>query len=166
MANGKNEEWFCDNIKKMQNSIYRVAYIILRNSSDCEDAAGNAILAAYQKIDQIKDSSKFKAWFMKILKNECYAVLRKNKKVAIDLSEIALGYEDELNIDLHDALKQLRVEYRIAIVLYYLEGYCIKEIAQILEVPAGTVKSNLFRARSELKLILKDREDTKYETGF
>lgn len=51
------------------------------------------------------------------------------------------------------------IEYRVSIVLYYIEGYRVNDFAQILEVPVGTVKSNLSRARSSLKLILK--EDTK-----
>lgn len=157
-------EWFCNNIQEMHDSIYRVAYTILHNNTDCEDAAGNAILLAYQNIYQLRNRNKFKAWLMRILKNECYAILRSREQTLPGFHEIIIESDNRPDIDLHDAIKRLRVEYRVSIVLYYLEGYRVNEIAQILEVPDGTIKSNLSRARSELRLILKDWEETKYET--
>ena len=61
MKDGENYAWFADNIQKMQDSMFRVSYAILHNYSDCEDAAGSAILAAYQNLKQLKDRHKFRA---------------------------------------------------------------------------------------------------------
>jgi len=74
--------------------------------------------------------------------------------------EMLLEYEmNVVDPDLRSAIMSLSNDYRLAIVLYYVEGYSIKEVAHILDVPSGTIKSRLSRARVQLKGLLTDRED-------
>ena len=159
MLSEKNNEWFCDNILPMKEAMFRIAYSILLNESDCEDAAGNAMLKAYQAFENLQDRSYFRAWVMKILKNECYDLLRKRKfTVPID-ENWNLGQEDRYaNTDLRQAILSLPDNYKIAITLYYLEGYSIKELSMLFDTPVGTMKSRLSRARTALKGMLNASE--------
>ncbi len=146
------KQWFCQNIESMRRAVFRVAFALLQNTADCEDAASAASLTAYEKLYQLKDQKNFRAWFMRILKNECMALLRKRKKVLFMEKTAPATYSEPIpDIDLNKALMGLREEYRVAIILYHLEGVGIEEIAVVLGVPAGTVKSWLFRARAQLK---------------
>lgn len=151
--------WFCRNIENMKQTMFRVAFSILRNVSDCEDAAQNAIIKAYRNLDKLKDRKSFRAWMMRILKNECYNMLRQRKPV-LDLDDqVEPVYEMEVpDIDLARAFDRLSPDSRVAITLYYYEGYTTAEIASILDVPEGTIKSRLSRARKDLKGILEEKE--------
>lgn len=157
--NPAEKEWFAQNVEQMKQTMFRVAYAMLRNESDCSDAASSAILKAYQNLHKLRDREKFRAWFMKILRNECLLLLR-NRKVTVPLEEHLVAKEQNIaDIDLHNALFELKADYRIALTLYYLEGYTLVEIAAILQVPLGTMKSRLSRARQKLKEHLVDMEE-------
>ncbi len=161
MIECNDKAWFSDHIRQMKQTMFRVAFVILGNEADSEDATGNAILTAYEKLPQLRDREFFRAWFIRILKNECYRVVKRRKRAVHLDEEMLLGYEMRIpDPDLHRAIMQLNGDYRIAIVLHYTEGYSVKEIARILDVPDGTVKSRLSRARVQLKSLLTDREDS------
>lgn len=159
MMSRKDTAWFCRNIEQMKQTMFRVAFSILRNASDSEDAASNAVLKAFQNFDQLNDKKVFRTWMIRILRNECYALIRK-RKPTFPLNEECVGmYElSDSSIDLNAAFERISPDNRIAITLYYLEGYSIAEIAAILDVPIGTIKSRLSRARANLKTILTDTE--------
>lgn len=93
------------------------------------------------------------------MKNECYAILRQRKPL-LDIDELSEpAYEMEVpDIDLARAFDKLSPKNRLAITLYYYEGYTTAEIASILDVPDGTIKSRLSRARGTLKEILENEE--------
>jgi RNA polymerase sigma-70 factor (ECF subfamily) len=154
-----DKQWFCRQIEGMKRSIYRVAYVLLQHPADCEDAASSAILISYEKLYQLKDRKLFAPWFMRILKNECMALLKKRKRTfSADEADMPAYTQAIPDIDLWRAIENMRGEYRVALVLYYLEGYSVEEIACVSGVPAGTVKSWLFRARAELREKLRDKE--------
>lgn len=152
MAGNNDKAWFSDYIRQMKQTMFRVAYVILGNVTDCEDATSSALLTAYEKLPQLRNRELFKAWFIRILKNECYLLLKRRKRTVHLNEEMSLGYEmNAADLDLRNAIMKLNKDYRLAIVLYYVEGYSIKEIAQIFDIPDGTVKSRLCRARTQLK---------------
>lgn len=159
MRGRTNNGWFCQNIENMKQTMFRGAFSILRNVSDSEDAAQNAIIKAYSNLDRLKDKKNFRAWMIRILKNECYTILRQRKPV-LDLDEqVEPAYEMEMpDIDLARAFDKLSPDNRIAITLYYYEGYTTAEIASVLDVPEGTIKSRLSRARKDLRGMLEDKE--------
>lgn len=150
-----DQAWFCQQVSEIKQTMFRIAYSILRNNHDCEDAASNAILNAYRNLPRLKNRAVFKPWLIKILKNECYAILRKNKRVAV-LEEDFAGEQNTENINLQLAISRLTEDNRIAVILYYLEGYSIQEISSILNVPDGTTKSRLSRSRIKLKQLMEE----------
>lgn len=143
-------EWFCDQVELLKPTMFRVAYSILRCEADCEDAAASAVLRAYRYLDTLRNREDFRAWMMRILKNECYTLLRK-RPPTVELFD-SETYEQALpDIDLAEAFSALTPEARLALTLYHREGYTVREIAGVLGEPEGTVKSRLSRARAQLK---------------
>ncbi len=142
---------------------YRIAYVILKNEEDASDAVSNAVLKAYTKIKQLKKEEFFKTWITKILKNECYEIIRKNKKITYieEYRQENLNYteENENKIDVKKAINALDDELREIVSLYYVQDESIQNISEILNIPQGTVKSRLSRARNEIAKILNYKED-------
>lgn len=154
-----DKEAFADVVLSSTDSLYRISKSILKNDADCEDAVQEAIATGFGKLSTLRQEAYAKTWLTRILIFECYSLLKKREKSAAILTEpkdeeyISSDYSD-----LYDALNTLKKEYRLTIVLYYLEGYSIEEIAQIMRIPAGTVKSRLSRGRRDLRCVM-ERED-------
>lgn len=165
-----DKETFSKLVINSTDSLYRVSKSILRNDSDCEDAVGEAITTAFQKLDSLKRDEYAKTWLIRILIHECYHILRQQSRITLvpDDSEAIWNYETyggnkcymdaERYSDLYEAMGQLKKNQRLVITLFYYEGYSIKEIAAILRITQGTVKSRLGRARNRLKTLLKGEE--------
>ena len=162
MSSHEHDAWFSHEIEKLGPTLFRVAFAILRNRTDCEDAAQNAVLKAYRNLDSLKQRSYFKTWLIQILKNECFDML-KRRRPTVDVEEQGdLGYEMRVpDLDLNRAFDKLTPDERLAIALYYYEGYDTREIAKITEVSEGTVRSRLSRARAGLRAMLQDKEAAK-----
>ena len=143
----------------MAPMMFRVAFAILRNRTDCEDAAQNAVLKAYTNLDTLKERRHFRTWLIRILKNECLNYTRSNRRVqSLDTCE-PVGYEMQVpDLDLNRAFDTLSPDERLTITLYYYEGYTTREIAKICEVSDGTVRSRLSRARETLRQRLSEQE--------
>lgn len=158
-----NKQAFEEIIMQNIDYFYRIAYTILKKEEDASDAVSNAVLKIYTKIKQLKNEEYFKTWATKILKNECYDIIRKNKKITYidEYNQENLKYveENETNIDVRKAIQQLNKELSEIVVLYYIQDENIATIAEILKIPQGTVKSRLSRARSEIAQILNYKED-------
>ena len=136
--------------------MYRVSKSILKNDEDCEDAVQEAIAKAFSKLWSLKNESFAKTWLIRIVINECYSILRK-KKISFYNEEITLEEADSNDYsELYKALNELPADYRVTVVLYYIEGYSVKETAQILKVTEGTVKSRLSRGRKKLRGFLEE----------
>ena len=156
-----NKETFKEKVLETESTLYNVSKSILSNDKDCEDAVQEAILKAYNKLKTLKEEEYFKTWLIRILINECYSLKRKELKT--------LSYEECFDItadnnkdeysELHFAIQKLPERIRITIVLYYVEGYSIKEIKKILKIPEGTVKSRLAKGRKLLKIKLEYMEE-------
>ena len=153
--NGDNEA-FLELISENKLNIYRVAKGILSNEHDIEDAIQNTIIKAYEKINTLKKNEFFRTWLVRILINECNEIIRKNKRiVSINESSHEEKYNDCYeNIDLTKAINSLSDELRVTTVLFYFEDMSIKDIASILNIPNGTVRSRLSRARKILREII------------
>ena len=161
MSSHENDAWFSRQIEKLGPTLFRVAFAILRNRTDCEDAAQNAVLKAYRNLGSLKQRGYFKTWLISILKNECFDML-KRRRPTLDVAEQELSYEMAVpDVDLNRAFDRLSVEERLTITLYYYEGYDTREIAQLTEVSEGTVRSRLSRARASLRSQLQEKEAAK-----
>ena len=159
MTGHESDAWFSGQIEKLGPTLFRVAFAILRNRTDCEDAAQNAVLKAYRGLDSLKKRSYFKTWLISILRNECFDML-KRRRPALDVDgQSNLSYEMTVpDVDLNRAFDQLSPEERLTITLYYYEGYDTREIAALTEVSEGTVRSRLSRGRTSLRMLLQEKE--------
>lgn len=158
MSSHENDAWFSREIEKLGPTLFRVAFAILRNRTDCEDAAQNAVLKAYRNLDTLKERRYFKTWLIRILKNECFDTLKRHRPT-VDVAEQELSYEMAVpDLDLNRAFDALSPEERLTITLYYYEGYDTREIARLTEVSEGTVRSRLSRGRSSLRAMLQEKE--------
>ncbi|MDB3312871.1 RNA polymerase subunit sigma [Clostridioides difficile] len=152
---------FTNNILESEQTLYRVSKSsILGNDQDCEDAVNNAILKAYEKLDSLKEEQYFKTWLIRIVINECNSLRRKRLK-SLSFENVfknkKIDEKDDYS-DLYTAIQSLPKKIKIPIVLYYIEGYSVDEVKEILDIPQGTVKSRLSRGRRLLKTKLENTE--------
>lgn len=150
----KKEE-FADLVLTYQQSMYRFALGIVRNKQDAEDALSAAIMKAYEHLASLRDQDKFKPWIMTIIANEAKNMLSKNSRLQL-VDDVAVFIEEaeENRNDVWDSVMELGEQHRQIVILYYYDGFSTREIARILKVPEGTVKSRLSRARESLKELL------------
>ncbi|WP_238886744.1 sigma-70 family RNA polymerase sigma factor [Clostridium sp. YIM B02551] len=158
LAKKGDKDAFVRLIDNNKTSMYRIALSILRNKHDIEDSIQNTIVKSFQSITYLKKDEYFKTWLIRILINECKNTVTKNKKIVnldfIDNSEsISL---DSSKLELTSAINSLEDDLRIVTTLFYFEDIPQKDIAKLLNIPDGTVRSRLSRARSKLYEILKD----------
>ena len=116
--------------------------------------------AVYEKLSTLKKEKYFRTWITRILINECNGILRKRKNVIPYeeyMDNMRLTEEDRYS-HLYMAIMELPEDLRILVTLYYLEGFSQKEISEALDIPEGTIKSRLSRAREFLKVQLSEEE--------
>lgn len=142
-------------ILSSERQLYATAKTILSDDQDCTDAIQESIVKAFSKIDTLKKDRYAKTWLMRILINECYNIARR-----INVNEpLDEGYAENMKqakenrdySELYRAVNELKEELRIPVLLYYMEEFNIREIAQILEISEGAVQKRLVRARKTLK---------------
>lgn len=140
---------------KLERLLYCVSWSMLSNNEDCADAVQETFFKAWQSRDSLKNLKAFRPWITRILINTCNDMLRTRKNQQwVPLEEdmaVAPPAEETSDFDLHDTLGQLSPEHRSVVVLHYLEGYKIREIADMLGIPPGTVKTRLMYARDHIR---------------
>jgi len=151
------------------DALYTFAYHLTYNEEDANDLVQETYMKAYRFIDKYKEGTNAKAWLFKILKNAFINQYRRKSKqpTKVDYEDIA-GYQegddDTSYADLREemfqsmmgdevtnAINALPVDFRVVILLCDIEGFTYEEISKILDIPIGTVRSRLHRARNMLK---------------
>lgn len=157
---------FAKQVTEAEPTLYHISKSILKNDCDCADAVQEAIVTAYGKLRSLRDERFFRTWLCRILIHECYRIYRANRKVVSleEAPQAELLQEQSRNPELFAAMMTLREELRLVIVLHYVEGFQVAEIAGMLRIPEGTVKSRLSRARAELKSALEEKEVLVHES--
>ena len=147
---------FSEYAQKYIDTVYRVAFSMLRNPHDADDVTQDVFLKLYTARVEFQSEDHVKNWLMKVTVNACRNVFRMPCRRAEDIEEYAqtLGFESPEQTDLFLAVNSLEQKYRIAVHLYYFEGYSVKEIGKILGVSENTVSTRLARARAKLRSIL------------
>lgn len=153
-------------ILNSERQLYSTAKTILINDQDCADAIQETIVKAFSKIGTLRNDKYAKTWLIRILINECYTLLRKSSKLVSlegmegmsEMTEIETDQKTDYS-DLYRAVNSLKEELRMPVILYYIEDFSIKEIAQILEITEGAVQKRLARARGKLKRNLQESEE-------
>ncbi len=153
------------------NSMYNFAYRLTLDQDDSKDLVQDTYLKAYRFIDSFQQGTNAKAWLFRILKNSFINDYRKKSKEPskVDYQEVESYYNSEevdrqitpdlrvealkdmIGDEISNALNSLDVDFRTVIILCDLEGFKYDEMAKILDIPIGTVRSRLHRARNLLK---------------
>ena len=143
------------------DSLYRLACSYLNNTADAQEVVQDTVIQLLRyDPDFGNDAQKEKAWLMKTAANLSRNRLRALKAHPVEeLDEQFAGSEDKDLKFVWDAVQELPVRYREVIHLFYQEGYSTKEIAEITGRREGTVRSDLSRAREQLKTVLRENYD-------
>lgn len=151
------KEEFTRLVLESEETLYKVSMSMLRNEKDCEDAVQTAILTSYEKLNTLKNEEYFKTWLVRILINACNKQLNSRKKI-VDIKDYqnttATSNFSPEELEVRLAVEKLPLKIRQVVVLYYTEGFSVKDIKDILKIPEGTVKSRLSKGRELLKLEL------------
>ena len=165
-------------------SVYNVALRMMNHSEDAKDISQEVFLKAYRNIGNFDERSQFSTWIYRITANTCIDEMRKRKgRQSFSLEEELEGEEgsmqrqvadagetpeesmlrEEQKSEILQALESLSPEHKVAVILRDIKGLSYEEIAEILELTLGTVKSRISRGRNQLKQeILKLREQDAY----
>ncbi len=149
------QEELSDIVMNNKDSMYRLAFSIVRSDADAQDAVSEAIVRAFEKRDQIKKPASAKSWLMQILVNTSKRIVAQSHRFI--LTEDENQYEQVVAFESDEmwtTVMELDEEFREVVVLYYYEQFSVKEIGKMLRIPDGTVKSRLSRAREKLLHII------------
>ena len=175
----RDQQLFAQLVTRHQNRVFSMCVRLLGSASLAEEVAQDVFVAVYRNLDRFRGDSKFTTWLYRVVVNHCknkqaYRARRHEKKhESIDKPhETEGGGEVQRQLPSHNpspekelvakqrrelleqGLTRLKEEHRAVIVMYDLNGMAYDEIAEVLEVKEGTVKSRLHRARSELKNVV------------
>lgn len=172
-------DWFETVIGEVLDDLYAAALRLAKNSADAEDLVGDAVAKAFNSLESLKDRQAFRGWIFRILSN-CFISECRKRKTRAETSLTGLDEDSEegefwlfdklhqpfllwwgnpeqqflnnlLREDIVDAIDNLPEQFRVVLVLSEMEGFNYHDIADMLEVPIGTVRSRLSRARSMLQ---------------
>ncbi|HSN53230.1 MAG TPA: sigma-70 family RNA polymerase sigma factor [Candidatus Sulfomarinibacteraceae bacterium] len=167
---------FTSGVLPYRDQLYKSALRMTRSVEDAEDLLQETYLKAYKYYERFAEGTNFKAWLFKIMKNTFINSYRKKKlqPPKVDFDEVHEGLEEtlleaastaqadpessvmaiEMDHEVKQTLLELPHDYKMVVLLADLEGFAYKEIADILEVPVGTVMSRLYRGRRMLERAL------------
>lgn len=158
----KDEIAFESLIVKYESKIYNLCFYLLKNKEDALDASQEVCIKIYRAINKFKGDSKFSTWIYRITYNTCLDYIKKRKD-ELSFDEIIStenGIESktegiiesrELKLELKRCILKLNNDFKSVIILRDIEGLSYQEIAEVLSIEVGTVKSRLNRAREALK---------------
>jgi len=145
---------FTERLTAMRETLYRVCYSQLSAGSDRDDAVQEALLKAWSTRHRLRDERFMQTWVIRILINECHNIQRRRMRET-PLDELPeRPAPQEADGELHDALFRLDEALRLPVVLHYIEGYRVEEIARMLRLPKGTALWRMSKARKELRSML------------
>lgn len=161
MTDGNRSPTIPELIERHHALLYRYAYRLSGSAADAEDLTQQTYLIAHEKLHQLRDASSAKSWLCTILRH-AYLRFQRSRPAMQSLEgtrepsqrEFPLDYDEEA---LQRALGELTEDYRSAVILYYFQELSYKEIADVLDVPLGTVMSRLSRGKVQLKEFLEVR---------
>lgn len=145
---------------------YKLAYSILNHQANSQDALHNAVEKAYNHQSTLKDSNKFKQWFLSIVVNEARILLRKNRRLlSLNTEEIEIEQETQSTdisnqIIFKEYLSVLSLDNRILVVMKIVLGYTHSEIATILGKKESTVKTRIYRSLKKLNAYSKEGDES------
>lgn len=154
-AEAVDRGFFIAEIEACSDMMYRVAWSILRNDDDVQDALQDAALKAWEKRDRLREEKYFRTWITRILINVCYDAQRKHRRIVpihMIPDQAAASAPDP---DLAIALEAVPEKLRLPLVLCCSEGMTYEEAAEVLRIPVSTLQGRLRRGKEALRKELK-----------
>ncbi len=186
-GNNQKKHEFEAMVNPWLDNLYASALRLTRNERDAEDLVQDAVMRAYRFFDKFERGTNFRAWLFKILTNTFINTYRRSVKeralsdeserqsvearfFSADTTDQAQNPEDlilqrALSADVLQAIDTLPIDFRMVVILADLQEFSYKEIADILDVPVGTVMSRLFRGRKALQKVLLEAEKQESSLG-
>jgi RNA polymerase sigma factor (sigma-70 family) len=157
-----DHEAFSELARDSIGRLYAVARLILRDQDRAEDATQEALVAAWRDLSALRDPDRFEAWLRRLLVRACYREARTQRRrtlieIHVEPPDLA-GREDRSDLadreQLERGFRHLDADQRAVLVLHYYLGLPLTEVAEVLGVPAGTIKSRLHRATQAMRAAL------------
>jgi RNA polymerase sigma-70 factor (ECF subfamily) len=157
-----DREAFAVLVHQVSDSLYAVAFRILRDAGLAEDALQNALVLAWRRIPKLRDPDRFEAWISRILVHACYDEYRRSRSWRNTISLVPLDHPGTPDATsaiadrdaLERAFRTLTVEQRAVFVMHHYVGLPLVEVAETLGIPAGTARSRLHYALAKLRQAL------------
>lgn len=157
-----NADAFSELVRRHQHRVYNLSFRYMRDANRAEDMAQEAFLKGFRLLKGFRGDCAFSTWMYKVTGSVCLTEIAKRKKRGeVELRPVHEGsYESTTAADTDEAelvrrcVMELPDKYATIITLYYLNETPYEEIAQVMEIPIGTLKTWMFRARKELKIIV------------
>ncbi len=174
-----DQKAYAELMGRYRDSVYFMLLKMVNNKDDADDLTIEAFGKAFKRLSQYTPNFAFSTWLFKIATNNCIDFIRRKKMVTFSLDKTFANDEgSEMSIDvksegltpeetfmkkqkvqrMHDVVEKLKPRYRVLVEMRYFEELSYEEIAEKMELPLGTVKAQLFRAREFLANILKNTE--------
>jgi RNA polymerase sigma-70 factor (ECF subfamily) len=168
---------FGELVRRYQDRLFNVVYRLVGNMEDAQDVVQETLLNAYQSLDSFKGDSQFFTWLYRIAVNTGISLKRKQRvAISIDATRYSDNNHEPLDVSeysqpglalekaeeerrIQEALNRLSPEHRAVLVLKDMDGQRYETMAEILNVPIGTIRSRLHRARLELRAVLEAEEE-------
>jgi RNA polymerase sigma-70 factor (ECF subfamily) len=168
---------FGELVRRYQDRLFNCVYRLVDNEEDAQDIIQETFLNAYQSLHRFKGDSQFFTWLYRIAFNASITLRRKQRSVvALKTGRMETGVNEPLDASdsnrpefaleraeqerkIQQALNRLSPEYRAVLILKDMEGQKYEAMAEILQVPIGTIRSRLHRARLELRELLQREEE-------
>lgn len=149
-------------IEEYKEYLYRTAWLSVKDQEKALDIVGDCILNGFRSIHTLKNPAYFKTWLTRILLNAIQDYYQKNPitedvdRLQMMATESTVSAEEKM--DLHRAIDRLEERYKTVIILRYFDEMKISEIAFVMDIPEGSVKAYLFRAKQDLRRLLKEED--------
>jgi RNA polymerase sigma-70 factor (ECF subfamily) len=161
-ARDRDREAFTEIFLHYSHRLYAVAFRILRDSTRAEDAVQQTFFTAWRELPRLRDDGRFEAWLYRLLVNGCRAELRHvvrwqpglrlvtDVETPIDDAQLSVAARDELE----RAFQRLSIDHRVVLVLHHYRDMTADQIAEVLNVAPGTIRSRLHHAKHHLRAAL------------
>lgn len=146
---------FVELMESEKTGMYKVACCYLSSEADRADAMQETVLTCWEKLATLKQAKHFRTWMIRILINKCLDICRSNqiRGQMEDIDEVQAASYDENLTEFWDVMNRLEEKYRTILILYYVEGFKIREISQLLEMSENTVSTRLQRGKKRFQQI-------------
>lgn len=154
--------------QRYMDTVFRVAFSYMKCRADADDVTQNVLLKLYRYEGDFDSESHLKHWLIRVTINECKSAYRSPWRRTENIEDYvnSLTMPTREHSELLEAVMKLPKKYRVAIYLFYYEGYATAEIAQLLSIPEATVRTHLARGREKLKTILTEADLHDGQTAF